>query len=172
MVKLWAHEVLRVFHDRLISEEDRAKFKKMVNDQLETQFSMNYVDHCMTNQERDATFVDFLVEDEEMKVYEEVTDFEKLRVHLNDKLLAFNGQKKVQPMDIVLFTDAILHVARIYRVLNMKRGHALLVGVGGSGRHSLTKLSAFVSGMNFDQLEIRKGFGLKDFRAKLMELYE
>ena len=105
-------------------------------------------------------------------MYEEVTDFGKLRDFLNGKLEGFNTQKKVQPMDIVLFTDAIVHVSRIYRVLNMKRGHALLVGVGGSGRHSLTKLSAFISTMNFDQLEIKKGFGLKDFRVKLCELYE
>ena len=75
-------------------------------------------------------------------------------------------------MDIVLFTDAIIHVSRIYRVINMKRGHALLVGVGGSGRHSLTRLSAFISNMNVDQLEIRKDFSLKDFRFKLMDLYE
>lgn len=133
---------------------------------------MEYIEHCMTNQERDPTFVDFLVEDDEMKVYEEVTDFKKLREFLNGKLDAFNSQKKVQPMDIVLFTDAIIHISRIYRVLNLKRGHALLVGVGGSGRHSLTKLSAYISTMSFDQLEMRKGFGLKDFRAKLMDLYE
>ena len=75
-------------------------------------------------------------------------------------------------MDIVLFTDAIIHVTRIYRVLNMKRGHALLVGVGGSGRHSLTRLSAYISNMNFDQLEIKKDFSIKDFRVKLMDLYE
>lgn len=75
-------------------------------------------------------------------------------------------------MDIVLFTDAIIHVTRIYRVLNMKRGHALLVGVGGSGRHSLTRLSAYISNMNFDQLEIKKDFSIRDFRAKLMDLYE
>ena len=53
-------------------------------------------------------------------------------------------------MDIVLFKEAIIHVAKIYRVLNLKRGHALLVGVGGSGRHSLTKLYAYLAKMNCD----------------------
>ena len=85
-----------------------------------------------------------------MKVYEEVENFPNLREFLNDKLTEYNKQKKVQVMDIVLFTDAIIHVSRIYRVLNMKRGHALLVGVGGSGRHSLTRLSSFISNMNVD----------------------
>jgi dynein heavy chain len=75
-------------------------------------------------------------------------------------------------MDIVLFKDAIIHVAKIYRVLNLKRGHVLLVGVGGSGRHSLTRLSAYLAQMNCDQLEIRRDFTLKDFRMKLKELYE
>lgn len=56
---------------------------------------MNYVEHCMTNQEKDATFVDFLVEDEEMKVYEEVANFDSLRDHLNEKLNEYNKQKKV-----------------------------------------------------------------------------
>jgi dynein heavy chain len=61
-------------------------------------------------------------------------------------------------MDLVLFKDAITHVTKIYRVLNLKRGHCFLVGVGGSGRHSLSRLSAFISEMNIFQLEVTKGF--------------
>ena len=91
-------------------------------------------------------FVDFL--NENMKVYEEVTSFDKLREYLNNKLEAYNATPKFVKMDLVLFRDAINHVAKIYRVLNLKRGHAFLVGVGGSGRHSLTRLSGFISDMN------------------------
>lgn len=40
---------------------------------------MNYKEHCMTNQATDAIFADFLIEDdndEEKRLYDEVTDFD------------------------------------------------------------------------------------------------
>ena len=32
IIKLWAHEILRVFYDRLINEEDQKKFKKLLDE--------------------------------------------------------------------------------------------------------------------------------------------
>lgn len=46
-------------------------------------------------------------------------------------------------MHLVLFTDAMSHITRICRIL--KQGHGTIVGDGGTGRRTLTRLSVFVS---------------------------
>ena len=50
------------------------------------------------------------------------------------------------------------HVARIHRVLGLKRGNLMLVAVGGSGRQSLTRLAAYISGQELFVIEIAKNY--------------
>jgi dynein heavy chain len=74
-------------------------------------------------------------------------------------------------MELVLFDDAIEHCTRIYRVLRQTRGNLMLVGVGGSGRQSLTRLAAYLAEIRVKLLDIRKGYRVVDWREDLKKLY-
>ena len=59
---------------------------------------------------------------------------------------------------------------RINRILELPRGHALLVGVGGSGKQSLARLAASVAGFDVCQLHTRIGYGIPELKSDLSSL--
>ena len=72
---------------------------------------------------------------------------------INQYLADHNGESK-QPMPLVMFLDAIEHVSRVSRILRQPQGNALLLGVGGSGRQSMTKLATYIAGYDLYQVSV------------------
>ena len=89
------------------------------------------------------------------KIYDEIPDLESLSNVMNEYLADYNAESK-SPMNLVLFLDAIEHVSRIARVLSQPRGNVLLLGVGGSGRQSLTRLATFYPNFKFFKSKLRR----------------
>lgn len=55
---------------------------------------------------------------------------------------------------------------RISRILRAPQGHALLIGVGGSGKQSLSQLAAFMCGLEVFQITLTEGFGIQELRVR------
>lgn len=82
-------------------------------------------------------------------------------------------QLKLAPLkNIVLFDDALQHLIRLHRIIRMPRGCALLIGYGGSGRRSLTRLATFMAGYKIFEIQLARNYGEDEFKADLQRLYK
>ena len=88
---------------------------------------------------------------------------------LTDSLYSYNEVNAA--MNLVLFEDAMMHICRINRILESPRGNALLIGVGGSGKQSLSRLAASISSLEVFQITLRKGYAIADLKTDLAQLY-
>ncbi len=73
-------------------------------------------------------------------------------------------------MNLVFFEDAVKHLIRISRVMHHSRGSAMLIGIGGSGKQSLTRLAAAIADCACSQIEATANYGPSDFRDDLKDV--
>jgi len=80
--KLWMHECCRVFHDRLISKEDKLWFTKLIAELSMVYFRVR-LEHADVFETSHLIFGD-LLKLESTKAYEEIKDLAKLKTILID----------------------------------------------------------------------------------------
>lgn len=118
---------------------------------------------------RSLFFGDYSKPDSDAKAYDEITDLAALQKVMEFYLDEHNSTSKA-PMPLVMFKFAIEHVSRICRVLKQDKGHLLLVGIGGSGRQSTTKLATFINDYVLFMIELTKNYSTSDWRDDLKRL--
>ncbi|XP_049536716.1 dynein axonemal heavy chain 6 [Anopheles darlingi] len=167
LMRLFYHEALRIFYDRLINDEDKAYFKQLLQDCCE-----KYFETTIVQPEETILFGDFMVYGQaaEDRVYEEIKEMKKLKTILSDYLEDYNGAIGTE-MNLVFFTDAIEHIVRLSRLLRSERGNGLLVGVSGMGKQSLAKLAAHINGYQCHQIALRRGYDHGCFHEDLRRIY-
>jgi len=147
MARLWINEAQRVFFDRLINNEDKKWFSTLVIELISRNFRMS-MEHDVVFVHEKIMFGDLLKLDAPIRLYEEIKDKNKMHKVLNGMLDEYNISNS-NKMNLVFFEDAVEHILRISRSLKQPRGNIMLIGVGGSGKQSLTKLASFMRDIQF-----------------------
>ncbi|XP_059182778.1 dynein axonemal heavy chain 5 [Centropristis striata] len=177
---LFHHECCRVIADRFIDGNDRETFSSIMEKITVEDHGRSLIEHAQW----DSPFVDFLreapeatgdePEDSELeapKVYEPIPSLDALAERLSVFQLQYNEAVRGGAMDLVFFKDAMTHLMRISRVLRTPQGNALLVGVGGSGKQSLTRLASFIAGYQTFQITLTRSYSSSNLLEDLKTLY-
>ncbi|KAJ3137918.1 Dynein heavy chain 6, axonemal [Physocladia obscura] len=141
IVRTFCHEASRVFHDRLIDDNDRVfgDFSKRGVPVDERQY----------------------VEFQDMNVLNNL-----LEEYLEEYNVTMNKELR-----LIFFLDAKQHITRISRIIRQPRGNALLVGVGGCGKQSYTRLACHISDFHCFQVELTRTYGEVEWHDDLKKLY-
>ena len=164
LVALWRHEC-----ERLRGQAHHLRRQGWADDLIKGVVKDTFGKEIAKQTEERVYFVDFLREpvmDEETgeiidanpSFYESADSLESLTDVAMKRQAMFNETSKSLKLDLVLFEDALKHMMRISRLLCMDRGSALLIGVGGSGKQSLTRLAAYIAGAFPFQIQITKTY--------------
>lgn len=167
ILRLFYHEAMRVFHDRLINDTDKDYFRNLMNE-----ISMKYFESAVVADEETLMFGDFMIfgQPRENRVYEEIKEIGKLKNVLNDYLQDYNGATG-KDMNLILFQDAVEHILRLARLLRSERGNGLLVGLSGMGKQSIARLASHINGYQCMQIELTRGYDQSSFREDLRKYY-
>jgi dynein heavy chain len=176
ILRLWVHEVYRVYCDRLISDEDitltfnylKEIFQKQFGKNIEHEFKHLITGTSLTEENMRAMMFGSFTADDKSN-YIELVNHEEVVVVVKEQLDYYNKNFKAK-MDLVLFRFAVEHVSRVCRILQLQGGNALLVGVGGSGRQSLTRLAGFILKYDIFQIELTKSYSINDWKEDLKKV--
>ncbi|XP_030854690.1 cytoplasmic dynein 1 heavy chain 1 [Strongylocentrotus purpuratus] len=156
LVRIWAHEALRLFQDRLVEDEER-----MWTDQNIDAIAMKHFPNITKKEAlgRPILFSNWLSKD-----YIPV-DQEELRDYVKARLKVFYEEELDVPL--VLFNEVLDHVLRIDRIFRQPQGHLLLIGVSGAGKTTLSRFVAWMNGLSIVQVKVHNKYTAADFDEDL-----
>ncbi|CAK4656794.1 hypothetical protein LEN26_006663 [Aphanomyces euteiches] len=172
LVRLWRNEVLRIFSDRLTSANDITLVDTALSSLIKEVFPQD-AESALVNPSIYGDYADcrnrLTSSGEDLRLYQDMESYKRIRSIFDEVLETYNLDNK--PMTLVLFEMALEHLSRILRILRNPLGHALLIGVGGSGKQSLSRLATFTAGYELFEIFLTRGYGEAEFRENLKDLY-
>ena len=159
LIRIWAHEALRLFQDRLVAEEER-RWTEQATRRIA-------LEHFPTIDEHAALHGPILFSNWLSKHYVPV-EREQLRDFVKARLKTFCEEEVDVPL--ILFNDVLEHVLRIDRVFRQPQGHLILIGVSGSGKTTLSRFVAWMNGLKTFQIKVHGKYSSEDFDDDLREV--
>ncbi|RXG49840.1 hypothetical protein VDGE_00518 [Verticillium dahliae] len=159
LIRIWAHEALRLFQDRLVAEDERQWTDEAVR-RIATQYFPSI-------DEQEALGGPILFSNWLSKNYVPV-DREQLRDFVKARLKTFCEEEVDVPL--ILFNDVLEHVLRIDRVFRQPQGHLILIGVSGSGKTTLSRFVAWMNGLKVFQIKVHGKYSAEDFDDDLRDV--
>ncbi|XP_066140827.1 dynein axonemal heavy chain 10 [Euwallacea fornicatus] len=200
IVRVWRNEFVRVFCDRLISVEDQQLVRNELVEQLKKYFPKptkvspptpddenpvlvhDEETEMEEEEEEEVDVLDYVMRDpllfgdyrnatneRDRRDYEDLLDYDAIYFLFQEIIELYNEKK--EKLHVVLFNDALEHLTRVHRSLRLERGHVMLVGVGGSGKASITRLAAFTAGCELFTISLCRGYNETTFKDDLKKLY-
>jgi dynein heavy chain len=166
LIRLWAHECHRVWKDRLIFDEDVEAYMNYMKTSCK-EFTDVKEDDVF---EEPLLYTSFVAACEGHEAnYLPIKGMEHLKGVLEAKLEEYN--ENIASMNLVLFDMAMEHVSRIARIVDLPCGSALLVGVGGSGKQSLAKLSSYILGYDVVRIVVTSSYNMADLKTDIQGMF-
>jgi len=156
LVRIWAHEGLRLFSDRLVDDEDKKWCRDLIDDIAKRSFAGVDFDEALKHPMFYSTW---------MSKDTKHVSRDELRGFLSARLRVFYEEELDVPL--VVFDEVLEHVLRIDRVLRQPMGHLLLVGDSGAGKTVLSKFVSWMNGLNIFQIKAHSRYGMDDFAEDL-----
>lgn len=179
LLAMWKHECDRVLPDKFNDSEDVEWFNNTMREVVAEQFNETIANQLV---DHPRYFVNFMRDEDEYPApeneddpinfyYEPIPSFAGLQERLEYQMGLYNEKYRRAQMSLVLFEFAMHHLIRISRIITTPGGNALLVGVGGSGKQSLTRLASFIANCETFQVSLTRGYGISNFTDDLKALY-
>ncbi|XP_063040383.1 cytoplasmic dynein 1 heavy chain 1 isoform X1 [Engraulis encrasicolus] len=156
LIRIWAHEALRLFQDRLVEDEERRWTDENIDIVALKHFPNIDRDKGLN---RPILYSNWLSKDYVPVEQEELRDYVKAR------LKVFYEEELDVPL--VLFNEVLDHVLRIDRIFRQPQGHLLLIGVSGAGKTTLSRFVAWMNGLSVYQIKVHRKYTGEDFDEDL-----
>ncbi|XP_023213444.1 dynein heavy chain 5, axonemal-like [Centruroides sculpturatus] len=178
LLRLWTHECRRVLVDGWTGSEEDYDFSDALR-----RVSEGLPETLLRDLPEDTYFAHFLgetaegcwedrTETETSGLYEPVRCFRTLEERLKTALAAYNDSVRGTGMDLVFFQRSVVDLLKISRIIRMPGENALLVGVGGSGKQSLTKLACFLADYQIFRIVPTGNYGPGNFLEDMKNLFK